>query len=266
MTIIPQTDLTSILMNSPSETVTNTFGAITELHSIDGKSIVRIGDIINSNMMKAPLKASSIIQVNKGSNSLWKIQHSRRINSYHFGLPLLYMQDESLTKFTIGCNVIISTAFIGHKDYLDTENLIYIMVRNIQELKYLGYQKTLEDSSAFVGLLPIDKYYDLYVMEITSPELIEQFKLLKAGKYSKISDVYKKTVLDNVAPGEIRNYLTYGINKDPILKKFLEDKIGTAIDADSELLEMPSTHDVFDPVRDALPDEISVTENLKSIF
>lgn len=156
-------------------------------------------------------------------------------NSYH-GI------DQKLTKTCIFILPLLLTDY----DYFDYNyslfngyvsedgKYIYLKYKFINSEKFLKLEDKLRGHSQFVRAYDPDKNFVVYVFKLQDRYKDYISKILE-GKYSQISDYYKKIILrfHKASPRSVLGMILY---KDSMYKKKLEKELGTRIPDDIDLM------------------------------
>jgi len=119
--------------------------------------------------------------------------------SFTFILPML---DHRSSDFLINDN--LKGCFIGDTDYPELDNHIFILYAFSNNKWFLNYEEELKNCDYYVTSYEPDKYHTMYVYDVPVHQQIN-YDCIKEGKYSKVSDEYKKRMID---------FHTYSTNRE----------------------------------------------------
>ena len=111
---------------------------------------------------------------------------------------------------------------------------IYLKYRFINSEKFLQLEDKLRGHSQFVRAYDPDKNFVVYVFKLQDRYKDYISKILE-GKYSQISDYYKKIIL-RFHKASTRSTIGFILYKDSLYRKKLEKELGTEIPDDIDLM------------------------------
>jgi len=121
-------------------------------------------------------------------------------------------------------------------DTQDSENL-YLWYRYLPSVDMEIFEDFIVSLPTYVNMKDVDKHHVLYKLAI-SEAYLPDYRLIKEGKYSQITEITKKRILDFHSSTKERP-LGKILYKTEARKKELEKQLGVELDADAEL------HDLF---------------------
>lgn len=138
--------------------------------------------------------------------------------------------------------------FIGKEDE-GYDDHIYLWYRYEPSVEMDQFETFLMTHANYVSHEDVDKYHVLYKFEVPD-EFKRDYRLIKSGKFSKISEVGKQRLLKFNKSGE-SSPLSKILYKHPDRKKKLEKDLGVVLDRDAEL------HGIFDEEKEIYLDSYS---------
>ena len=116
-----------------------------------------------------------------------KLDVTKKTKSFTYILPMLGM---SVSEYK--GNIV--NAFIGDEDYPDLDNHIFVLYKFEGSTEFVKFEANMEKNPLFVHSYDPEKTFVMKVFNV--PESAkEDFELLKAGKFSKISMSLKTRII-----------------------------------------------------------------------
>tara|TARA_R110002126_G_scaffold185701_2_gene334224 strand:+ start:1295 stop:2101 length:807 start_codon:yes stop_codon:yes gene_type:complete len=119
----------------------------------------------------------------------------------------------------------------------ETDDELHLWYRYIPSVEMESFEDFLTKHPMYLDMKDLDKHHALYRFSIPE-EYVPDYKLIKKGRYSKITDLSKKRILD-FHSSSIDKPLGKILYKAEDRKKSLEKQFDVEIDKDAEL------HDPF---------------------
>lgn len=119
----------------------------------------------------------------------------------------------------------------------ETDDELHLWYRYIPSVEMESFEDFLTKHPMYLDMKDLDKHHALYRFSIPE-EYVPDYKLIKEGRYSKITDLSKKRILD-FHSSSIDKPLGKILYKAEDRKKSLEKQFDVEIDKDAEL------HDPF---------------------
>lgn len=180
-----------------------------------------------------PYKVNIIDKVIEGDNIVYHIKTAERTKSSLFVLPML---SGNRNLFLYSSQLI--NVFINFEDIKDHIILLY---RWSMDPLFSKFELALKKFPTFVKSFDIDPNHIVFVFSVPEQH-IENFKLFKKGKYSKLDDEFKLKLLDFHSM-TVDSALSKILFKAEDRKKQLEEKLDAEIPDDSELLSIINIED-----------------------
>lgn len=246
MKIIPQADKTCALINETLLPEQNPLSGIHSLTNTMTGEIIELGGIIHCN--GEPMRVNQIKQVNNANLTLWKVYHMSRRGTYYMMLPLLL--DSSFNRQRMGIEQIVASAFYNYKQD-PADHSIFLLVRSLQQEKFFRIQRAMQAHPRYRDHFGVGDLYDLYRFEVPDYHKDDHDKFV-AGKYSELSEVLQSKCLAFITSNNLKALTIQRFNKDPQLRRQIEEIIDSDIDPDAELIPPPDESEIFDLERDAV--------------
>ena len=140
---------------------------------------------------------------------------------YTFGIPLLGLHKGHFKHYLVN-------AFLGDKRLQDPayeSGHIFILLRYEDSQGFRNVETFLEGLGHYEASYDVlNGTYVMYVFKVFE-DMQEDYKRFIAGKYSEFSQDYRALIELHTPNAKVRGIL----NKDPLLKEQLEERIGTSI-------------------------------------
>ena len=189
-------------------------------------NFITVGDTLK--IKGDPYKVNIITKVEENKILTYYVKVAERTKSSIFVLPML-SGDKNL--FLYDSHLV--NAFIGYSDSIDTLVLLY---KWSEDTLFAKFNIALTKFPTFIKSFNPDSYHVVYIFDI--PEKHKRnFKLFKAGKYSKLTDAYKLQVLQFHKLGA-DSALSKILFKSFDRKLELEEKFDCELPENSELLSI----------------------------
>ena len=187
---------------------------------------ITVGDTIR--IKREPYKVNIINRIVENNIVTYQLKTAERTKSSIFVLPML---SGNRNLFLYDTHLV--NAFIKHEDIEDHIILLYSWS---PDPLFAKFDLALKKFPTFVKSYDPDPSHIVYIFSVPDKH-IENFKLFKKGKYSKLDDNYKLKVLDFHNMGvdsELSKILFQSFDR----KEALEKKLDAELPEDSELLSV----------------------------
>lgn len=214
----------------------NDEGIITSLE-IPNLATIELGRKITTKPPKHTYKVNSIVSRVGGGSPIYDLKIASRTKASMYILPMFPGPKQAYfyNQFLMNC-------FVGTQEH---DNVIALLYRFSGLRQYVEFEGALEKLSYFRERKDIGPT-TLYIFDIP-PRWKNDYHLFKAGKYSKMSDAYKKRILEfhQLDKNNVYGQILY---KAEARKKFVEEMIDDVLPDDAELQSVPDLNtEVFDP-------------------
>lgn len=146
-------------------------------------------------------------------------------NCTAYFLPMLFKELDDIPMY--------KGTFVGDEEKPELNHHIFILCTFHGSIDQKAFEDYMSDSDLFVTLYYPDDYTTMFVYDIP-PEREEDYNKCMAGKYSKLSDEFKKKIVRFWKLNEQDKYYQI-IYKSPERKAYLEDLYKVKLDKDAEL-------------------------------
>ena len=202
------------------------------VHKIDDKITALEGQNVNiplgliSEFNKIYYKINSINKVWKKEILYYDLVTAKRTKSSTFILPMLGGE-----RRLFFWKKLFMNAFVGIEDKRDCIVLLY---KFSTDPLFLKFEKVLKKFKCFSEKINIDPYHVLFIFDIPK-EHLKNYKKLKQGKYSEISEEYKFQILE-FHDLDIADQVAQVLWKSEKRRKIMERILDATIDPSYELL------------------------------
>jgi hypothetical protein len=187
---------------------------------------ITVGDTIR--IKKEPYKVNIINKVIKNKITTYHLKTAERTKSSIFVLPML---SGNKNLFLYDSHLI--NAFVGYKDF---KNHIVLLYSWSPDPLFAKFDLALKKFPTFVKSYAPDPNHSIYIFSVPKRHL-KNFKLFKAGKYSKLNDDFKLKILEFHNMG-VDSALAKILFQSYERKVELEKKLDAELPEDSELLSI----------------------------
>jgi len=202
-------------------------------HKVDNKIIslegadgvfVSVGSI--PEFKKFKYKINIIEKVLQNNILYYDLSTAKRNKSSTFILPMLGGERKLFF-----WNKLFMNAFVGIEDKKDCIVLLY---KFSMDSLFLKFEKALQKFRSFSEKIDVDPYHVLFIFNVPK-EHKKNYKKLKEGKYSELTDSYKFNILEfhNL---DMSDQVAHVLWKSEKRREAMETKLAAEIDIDSELL------------------------------
>ena len=229
-------DPLTLIVNGHTLAAKDDEGRITAL-SIPDVAEISLGKRLSLGKAKQVFKVNQILEKPATPFPSYELRIAVRTKASIYILPMFpglksaYFFD----KFLMNC-------FIGTPE---KENVIALLYRFSGIRSFIEFEQALKNLHNFVEYEDNDSTV-LYVFNIPD-RYVEDFACFKAGRYSKMSEAYKKRILEfhNMDKASSYGQILY---KNPVRRKLVEDKIGLSLLDHEELQSSPDLFsEIYDP-------------------
>jgi hypothetical protein len=173
--------------------------------------------------------------------------------SQGFFLPML---GEYLSDF-----INLEKVFVWAEEFPELDEHIFVLFRKHESEVYKENIERLKSYKNFAFSYTPDKFYEMLVFNPPS-KLVNDYRLLKKGKYSEISDNYKRHILKF---HNIRNSNDIGKSIIGVLYKSEEYRISYSEKLGTEIPQGQELASILDPQKETYLDEMKVRTNINNL-
>tara|TARA_Y100001963_G_C6730204_1_gene423485 strand:+ start:483 stop:1241 length:759 start_codon:yes stop_codon:yes gene_type:complete len=200
-------------------------GIIQSLESPNG-IILSLGTTAEIKRVKYKVNIIEKVIINK--TIYYDVHMAKRTKSSIFVMPMLGGNRNLFFWNKLFTNCFLETP--------EEKNCIALLYRWSGDPLFVKFEQVLSKFKSFRAKYDPDPNYVLFVFNIPK-KYKHDYELFKKGKYSQLSKSYKISILDfhNSEPYEEIGQVLY---KDPKRRELMEDKLGTTLSDDLELLSI----------------------------
>jgi len=220
-------------------------GNISELEFTNG---IKIVPCVELNIKGDFYKVKSILKSKPEQGLQGYLLYTSILNKTStFILPMLGY-NKSIFKW----DTSLMNCFVEVDGQPETDDELHLWYRYIPSVEMESFEDFLTKHPMYLDMKDLDKHHALYRFSIPE-EYVPDYKLIKEGRYSKITDLSKKRILD-FHSSSIDKPLGKILYKAEDRKKSLEKQFDVEIDKDAEL------HDPFYQKDETFYDSYILTE------
>jgi hypothetical protein len=206
------------------------------IHALEGPDGIILSVDNTTEIKKIKYKVNFIERTIVGKTIYYDVHMAKRTKSSIFIMPMLGGNKKLFFWDRLFVNAFIETP--------EEKDCIALLYRWSSDPLFIKFEKALSKFRSFRKKYDPNPYYVLFVFDIPK-RYKRNYKLFKEGKYSKFSKTYKIEILD-FHDLEIDNEVGQILFQSPKRKKIMEDKLGTILEDDSELLSIINEEETFD--------------------
>ena len=192
-----------------------------------------------------PFRVNHLIVENE---TLYLAETERNITT-RFILPALKMNQSE-----VGLPYLINGYLYRDANDTHSGDYVYLCYRYIDTDGYRTHETSLKKNPLFMQMIEVDREHTLFKFKI--PEIYQKsIQLITEGKYSQITEEYKRTILRYHKIGS-KSDLGYILYRDPEAVKRLEEELGVHLTDEIEIFQKMKKRNETFGVRNVLEKEL----------